>query len=268
MLIPKVARRFEVLESTNTAIIKALNAGDEIVNGTVFLSSAQTAGRGQGTNSWHASPGANLTLSMAAFPDHLSVDRLFALNQVSGLAVADTVKYFLPDGLAASVRLKWPNDVYVGKQKIAGILVQNGLRGNTVSWSVMGIGLNVNENKFPEDLQRTATSLALLGGHNLELEEVLNFLLQRLAANYNFLQPGLLQELDQRYHQELYRLNVPSRYQLVETGVNFFAVLRGVNAAGQLRLELAEGGERVFSLREVRFSLQIRPDVLSLRLGS
>jgi len=259
-LIPKVARRFEVLESTNVALIGALNAGAVNVNGTVFISNAQTAGRGQGSNRWHTSPGANLTLSMATFPDHLSVGRLFALNQFAGLAVADTAKHFLPETLAREVRLKWPNDVYVGKQKIAGILVQNGLRGSAVSWSVIGIGLNVNENDFPAELQQTATSLTLLAGHNFDLEEVLAFLLQRLAANYDFLQRHLLQELDQRYHQELYRLNVPARYQLTETGENFFAVLRGVNAAGQLRLELAEGGEREFSLREVRF---VRPPSLA-----
>ncbi len=252
-LIPKVARRFEVLESTNVALIGALNAGAVNVNGTVFISNAQTAGRGQGTNSWHTSPGANLTLSMAAFPDHLAVDRLFALNQFAGLAVADTAKHFLPEPLAREVRLKWPNDVYVGKQKIAGILVQNGLRGSTVSWSVIGVGLNVNEKDFPEGLRQTATSLALLAGRVFDLEEVLNFLFERLAANYDLLEPGLLRQLDQQYHQELYRLNVPARYQLAETGENFFAILRGVNAAGQLRLELAEGGERVFSLREVRF---------------
>ena len=252
-LFPKVARRFEVLESTNAAVIRALNAGEAIGNGAVFISNAQTAGRGQGTNQWHASPGANLTLSMAAFPDHLAVDRLFALNQLSALAVGETAKHFLPNHLATEVRLKWPNDVYVGKQKIAGILVQNGLRGSAVSWSVIGIGLNVNEKNFPESLQQSATSLALLANQTFDLEEVLAFLLERLAANYELLRPTLLRELGQRYHQELYRLNVPASYQLTESGENFFAVLRGVNEAGQLRLELAEGGERAFALREVRF---------------
>jgi BirA family biotin operon repressor/biotin-[acetyl-CoA-carboxylase] ligase len=253
MLIPKVARHFEELESTNAAAIRALNAGEEIANGAVFITDAQTSGRGQGTNSWHASPGDNLTLSMATYPAHLAVGRLFALNQLSSLAVADTVKHFLPDDIAATVRLKWPNDVYVGKQKIAGILVQNGLRGSIISWSVLGIGLNVNETNFPESLQKTATSMALLAGHDFELKGVLDYLLERLGANYKLTTPGLLRELDKRYHQQLYRLNVPGRYQLVESGANFFAVLRGINEAGQLRLELAEGGERVFSLREIRF---------------
>jgi BirA family biotin operon repressor/biotin-[acetyl-CoA-carboxylase] ligase len=190
---------------------------------------------------------------MVVYPDHLAVDRIFTLTQLSGLAVAETVAYFLKTQLAATVRLKWPNDVYVGDQKIAGILVQNGLRGKTVSWSVIGIGLNVNETDFPEELSEKATSLALLMGLTFATDEVLEFLLARLAQNYHLSAPKRLKELGHRYQGLLYRHNVPGRYQEVATGTYFFAVLRGVNDIGQLRLELAEGGERVFSLREVRF---------------
>jgi len=190
---------------------------------------------------------------MVAYPDHLAVARLFALTQLTGMAVAETVAHFLPTPLAATVRLKWPNDVYVGDQKIAGILVQNGLRGSAVSWSVLGIGLNVNETSFPVELRAGATSLQLLTGAELDKAAVLDFLLLRLAANYAFTHPARLSALGQAYHRLLYRLNVPGRYLEVDSGERFFAVVRGVNAAGQLRLELAEGGERVFSLREVRF---------------
>lgn len=252
-LIPKVARQYEALPSTNAALVQAINAGEEPANGAVFITAAQTAGRGQGKNQWHASPGANLTLSMAVYPDHLSADRLFALNQFSGMAVADTVKHFLPAHLAATVRLKWPNDVYVGDRKIAGILVQNGLRGSAVSWSVIGIGLNVNEVAFPRELEDLATSLNTLTGRSLDLGEVREKLFRCLTERYGLLRPALRRELGARYQSRLYRLNLPGRYQLTESGEKFFAVLRGVNEAGQLRLELAEGGERVFSLREIRF---------------
>jgi BirA family biotin operon repressor/biotin-[acetyl-CoA-carboxylase] ligase len=143
--------------------------------------------------------------------------------------------------------------VYVGDRKIAGILVQNGLRGSSVSWSVIGIGLNVNETNFPEDLQDKATSLAQLRGTTFSADEVLDFLLARLAHNYQLSDPRRLKELGHRYQGLLYRHNLPGRYQEVETGTYFFAVLRGVNDIGQLRLEMAEGPERAFSLREVRF---------------
>lgn len=252
-LIPKVAFRFADLSSTNDAAVQAITAGEMPAAGAVFLTDAQSAGRGQGTNQWHASPGDNLTLSLVIYPDHLAVDRLYALTQLSGLAVAETVANFLPSVLAATVRIKWPNDVYVGDRKVAGILVQNGLRGNRISWSVLGVGLNVNEGNFPPPLDTTATSLALLCGYDMDKEAVLDFLLQRLAANYDDTFAHRLPELNARYHRLLYRHNLPGRYKNTETEERFFAILRGVNEAGQLRLELAEGGERVFSLREVRF---------------
>lgn len=252
-LFPKVARHDTVVDGTNAEAIRRLSAPEPPSPGAVYRADEQTAGRGQGTNSWHTTPGANLTFSMVVYPDHLAVDRIFALTQLSGLAVAETVAHFLTAQLAATVRLKWPNDVYVGDQKIAGILVQNGLRGRSVSWSVIGIGLNVNEMDFPEELQGKATSLALLTGTTFSTDEVLKFLLARLAQNYHLSAPKRLTELGHRYQGLLYRHNLPGRYQEVGTGAYFFAVLRGVNDIGQLRLELAEGGERVFSLREVRF---------------
>ncbi len=252
-LFPKVARHYEATGGTNAEAILAVTSSEPPAPGSVFLADAQTDGRGQGTNTWHATSEANILLSLIVYPDHLAVDRLFVLTQLSGLAVAETVAHFLPAHQAANVRLKWPNDVYVGNQKIAGILVQNGLRGSKISWSVLGIGLNVNENDFPEELRASATSLRLLGGAEVNRAPVLEFLLARLATNYSYTHPSRLTELDTAYHRILYRRNLPGRYREVATGENFFAVLRGVTPAGQLRLELAEGGERLFSLRELRF---------------
>lgn len=252
-LFPKVACHYELTDGTNAAAMRAIAGEAPPPPGAVYLADAQSAGRGQGTNNWYATPNDNLTLSLVVYPDHLAVDRLFALTQLSGLAVAETVAHFLPASLAATVRLKWPNDVYVGDRKIAGILVQNGLRGSAVSWSVLGIGLNVNESNFPPELAATATSLRMLTDTEVDKKAVLDFLLVRLAANYTFTDPARIQALGQAYHRLLYRLNSPGRYLNVETGERFVAVVRGVNAAGQLRLEVAGGGEQVFSLREVRF---------------
>ncbi|MEM9529204.1 MAG: biotin--[acetyl-CoA-carboxylase] ligase, partial [Bacteroidota bacterium] len=136
-LFPKVARRYESIASTNEAAVTAINAGEALVPGTVFWADDQTAGRGQGENRWHSSPNTNLALSIICYPDHLTVDRLFSLTQVAAIAVAATITTHLPAEQASRVRIKWPNDIYVGDRKIAGILVQNGLRGNRVVWSVI-----------------------------------------------------------------------------------------------------------------------------------
>ena len=197
--LPKVSRRFPSARSTNGLVADLIAGGNYPANGAVFVATSQTAGRGQGSNTWYASPGKNLTLSVAAYPSFLAVDDLFALNQVAALAVTRTLMALLPPPHGTRVRAKYPNDVYVGQQKIAGILIQNGLRGRHVAWTVLGIGLNVNEAAFPGPLQRTATSPRLLTGRSYNLEEVLAQLLDHLRATYELARtnlPALQREWD------------------------------------------------------------------------
>ncbi|MEL7163139.1 MAG: biotin--[acetyl-CoA-carboxylase] ligase, partial [Bacteroidota bacterium] len=231
-LIPKVARRYDRLASTNTAAITAINDGESLANGAVFWADAQTAGRGQGSNRWHASPNANLSLSIVVYPDHLAVDRLFALTQASALAVAEPVRGYLPAPAATSVKVKWPNDVYVGNRKIAGILVQNGLRGNRIAWSVIGIGLNVNEAAFPEELINTATSLHLLTGITYDRDQVGAELFRCFADAYALTAPARIANLNDYYRKNLYRRDVPSEFVVTATGVRITAVIRGVDEVG------------------------------------
>lgn len=251
-LFLKVARWYDTLASTNEAAIRDINAGKGADAGAVYWTEEQSKGRGQGNNRWHASPAANLTISIVAYPSHLPIDRLFALTQLTGLAVADTVRYFLPER-AAEVSLKWPNDVYVGQQKIAGILLQNGLRGSKISWSVFGIGLNVNETDFPPELTTTATSLRLLAGRDFDREAVAQQLFSAFSKAYELTSPARLPDLDQAYHRSLYLRDVPATYREIATGNIFTARIRGAAPTGQLRLEMTDGREQLFSLREVGF---------------
>lgn len=250
-LIPKVARRHDTLHSTNATALRAIQSDTPPAHGAVVWADAQTAGRGQGSNSWHSSPGVNLTLSVIAYPEQLLADQLFNLTQLTGLSVRATVERFseLP---ATSVTVKWPNDVYVGDQKIAGILVQNGLRGNRVAWSVMGVGLNVNEQLFPPSLSNTATSLRLLTGRDHRLAQVANYLFAELSRHYELLNPGRHTTLTADYHKFLYRRDITSNFQLTATGQLFKGIIRGVNDHGQLRIEQPVGRESAFSVGEVK----------------
>ena len=232
--------------------MELLNARAGLVHGDVILARSQVRGRGQGSNRWHASPGQNLTLSVVLEPDHLPVARLFALTQLTGLAVARTVAHFLPDDLAATVRVKWPNDVYVGDRKIAGVLVQNSLRGSVVHWSVLGIGLNVNESAFPAELRGSATALLSLTHGTRDLATVRTVLFQHLSDLYPLTIPDALPELDRLYHQLLYRKNAPTLFTRTAGGPAVRGRIRGVTTAGQLRVALATGEVEVFALREIR----------------
>lgn len=252
MLVPKVARHFSRLPSTNTALIDAVNTDQELQEGDVFLTDAQTAGRGQGTNGWHSTPGKNLTFSLLLYPDHLAVDALFTLSRFTSLALTATIRHFAGHEIAENVRIKWPNDIYVADRKIAGILIQNGLRGSKVQWSVVGIGLNVNETEFPPALRPTATSLTGLCGETLSLATVRDRLFAFLAHFYTATYATSNASLEALYHDQLYLLGQPAPYLHINTGERFTGIVRGVEQDGRLLLGRTDGGVKAFELRSLR----------------
>ena len=268
---PKVARLYNAVDSTNAALIEALRAertttsggaaagavgrgGEEgrLANGAVFRALYQTAGRGQATNTWHSSPGQNLLLSFLLRPDDLAVDRLFELTKWASVAVARTVEAELEGTDAPPVRIKWPNDIYVGDLKIAGILVQNGLRGSRVDWSVIGIGLNVNEVNFPPALKATATSLYLLTGGAHDPDDVAQRLYAEIAAAYSKL-AGDDRTLTRAYLERFYRLEQATNFVETRNGRAFVGTPVGVDRAGELLVRRAGGGVEGFALRSLRW---------------
>ena len=250
MLVPKVARSFSSVSSTNEALIAALNGPASPPHGAVYLTAAQPGGRGQAGNRWHSSPGANLTLSLLLRPDRLSVGRLPALTQWAALAVRRAVHTCVP---AQTVSVKWPNDVYVGDQKIAGVLIQNGLRGEVVQWSVVGIGLNVNEQDFPTALRQRATSLRQLTGESHSLRQVMATLFQALTVGYERIEREQWQTLRQEYHRHLYLQGVEATFTSVATGEPFHGVIQDTDAHGRLRILTEREELRTYDLREVEY---------------
>ncbi|AKT41868.1 biotin--[acetyl-CoA-carboxylase] ligase [Chondromyces crocatus] len=132
--------------------------------GATFLADEQTSGRGRGGHRWHSPPGENLYLSVVLRP-RVPPTAAAPISLVCGLAVATLVERALAprEDTAAHVAVKWPNDVLVNGRKIAGILVEGQIRGDTLQSLVVGIGLNVSAQRFPDELAARATSLALLG---------------------------------------------------------------------------------------------------------
>lgn len=139
-----------VPECRSTSAVLA--AMPDAPHGTVVVTDRQTAGRGQRGNSWEAQPGANLTFSLLLRPQAIPAARQFELSMIVALEVAACVRRALagaPD--APRVCVKWPNDIYVGDRKIAGILIENSLSGSGIERSIAGIGLNVNQRRFLSD---------------------------------------------------------------------------------------------------------------------
>jgi len=209
--------------------------------GTVIVTDNQTAGRGQRGNTWKASPGMNLTFSVILKPTFLDLRDQFYLNIVTSLAVHD----FLQTKTEAEITVKWPNDVFVNSKKICGILIENQLKGNRFTNTVIGIGLNINQQEFDSP---TATSLTLVTSRVFALPEELQQLLSHLEARYLELVHGNVKKLMNRYLEVLHWHNSAHRFS--SRGETFEGIIRGVDDVGRLRIEV-DGDVRLFVEKEI-----------------
>ena len=161
------------LGSTNSRL-EAM-AGQDAEHGTVLVADRQTVGRGREQRSWHSPPGLNLYLSVLLRPDW-SVGAARPVSLAAGIALAEAIQPLLP---GAPV-LKWPNDLLYEGRKLAGILVEASLHRESIRHMIVGIGINVNQQQFPEPLTDLASSLSLAAGRMFDRGEVLALVLARL----------------------------------------------------------------------------------------
>lgn len=231
---------FNSLDSTNNVALSRL---PDIPSGTVIAAREQTAGRGQRGNTWFTEPGKNLTFSIVLKPEGLAAGDAHLLNYLASVAVAE----FL-EGHGVSCCIKWPNDIYIGRKKICGILVENSLSGGCVAASVIGIGININQTQFPQ--LANATSLSLVTGREYVLEDCL----EAFMAVFESWQPRL-SSLFGAYTSRLFQKGVQARYVDYLLGnEEFTGTIRGVSQDG--RLIIHDGAtERLYRFKEVGYIL-------------
>ena len=150
--------KLEETESTNT-YLKNILAESSIGEFTVVSTNFQTKGRGQMGNSWISNRGENLLFSMLIYPHTIKANEQFVISQVVSVALANVLRRYVCD-----IKIKWPNDIYWKDNKIAGILIENSLLGHHIERSIIGIGLNINQNTFPNFLVNPI-SLQMITGH-------------------------------------------------------------------------------------------------------
>ena len=216
--------------------------------GTVVSTFNQTAGRGQVGSKWESQTGLNISLSIILYPDFLLAQNQFVLSQIISLAIADLVESHFP-----KTKIKWPNDIYVGDKKIAGILIQNTLSGSHLRASVVGIGLNVNQTDFSENASN-ATSFKSLSGKDHELDEIIAQLCQCVEKRYLNLKAGKTVPLQSEYLRRLYRFDEISAFKKPEGNV-FQGKICGISPTGKLRID-QKGKVEEFDLKEIKFSDQ------------
>jgi BirA family transcriptional regulator, biotin operon repressor / biotin---[acetyl-CoA-carboxylase] ligase len=232
-------------ESTNRFAAELI-ADANVFEGTVISAFDQNSGIGQRGNVWYSEPGKNLTVSVILKPGFLPVIDQFKLNKAVSLAVADFVATYVNE----PVYVKWPNDIYIKDKKIAGILIENQLKNNRIQYSVVGIGININQTVFNADL-KMATSLKLLTGSDFDLKCLLSALCENLERRYLQLKSNT--NIDKEYLQSLYRYNT---LQSFISGKDCFqGKIIGIGAAGKLLIESEKGVIREYDLKEIAFKL-------------
>lgn len=229
-------------ESTNKhAALEVKN--NNTAEGYVVATYNQTAGRGQAGNVWHANPNENLTFSVVYEPVFLHAGQQFYLNMAVCLALANFLK-----NKGVTAKIKWPNDIYICADKIAGILIENMLRGSNISHSVIGIGLNINQTDFPTGIN--ATSLKLQTGNEETLEPLLDEFLSYLEQEYLLLKALHFTDMYDRYTANL--LYYRQQHLYTAEGQKFYGTIMGVNPQGKLVMDTNDG-EKEFGFKEVVF---------------
>jgi BirA family biotin operon repressor/biotin-[acetyl-CoA-carboxylase] ligase len=229
--------------STNDEASRLLESTSNVLEGTVVITSNQTSGRGQRGNTWTSEPGKNLTFSLVIKPTFLSVQDQFMLNKAFSLGLYD----YLSATLAATVKIKWPNDMIVNDRKICGILIENQIQGQIIQNSIVGIGLNVNQENFPIP---TATSMKVIEHKDFSLENVWEEILSYLEIRYLEIRSGNIEELHRDYLSALYWLQ--ERHLFKKADELFEGEITGIDPFGKLKINI-DGTTEYFDLKQIQF---------------
>ena len=235
--------RFDSIESTNK-YCEALDLA-QVEDFTCYWTLEQTSGIGQRGNHWHSAAGENLTFSLVFHPCTLPAARQFKLTQALSLALVDFLSTF---NFQRSVSIKWPNDIYIDGKKICGTLASTRLQGNVIASAICGIGLNVNEQVFPDWIPHP-TSLSLLTGQKYDLEPQLRQLLACIEKRYNDLKSGI--DPEREYLAYLLNLNVRARY--IYNKEDIAATITGIDPHGRLLLTTDDGRSISCGMKEIIF---------------
>lgn len=239
----------EQVDSTNSYV--SLHAAS-LADMTMVIADAQTAGRGQRGNSWESEPGKNLTFTLLHRPKGVLPREQFAISEATALAVADFLE---ENGFIATV--KWPNDIYVGDRKIAGILIEHSLTGSAITDSRIGVGLNVNQQEFRSDAPNPV-SMRQLTGHDYDISRTAARVGAHLERRLTMAStPEGRETLHAEFRNRLWRGDggaYPFRRRGEE--VIFHGVITGVSPEGPLSVrDTATGETSEFMFKEVEFVL-------------
>jgi len=237
--------KLDAVDSTNTYAATLLK-NQKPPEGLIIQAIHQTHGRGQMGTIWHSPAGESLTFSVILMPHFLSPDKQFYLNMAVSLGVFE---YLSIKGIPGRM-IKWPNDIIAGRKKLAGILIENSLLGNTIQHSIIGIGLNVNSKN--ESLLNLATSLSVETGRLYDLDAEIHEMAHYLDKYYGFLRMGKFEMLKQEYLKNLLGYHKPIIIKKGEAEIE--VIIKDVKETGRIVLEEPNGNWWVAGFKEFEWT--------------
>jgi BirA family transcriptional regulator, biotin operon repressor / biotin---[acetyl-CoA-carboxylase] ligase len=231
-------------DSTNTCAVQMLKS-ENIDEGTIVYTHEQTAGRGLGRNTWDSEKGKNLTFSIILYPDFLPIQHHYMLSKIISLGLFEYAS-----SKVSAIKIKWPNDIYYKDKKLAGILIENSIKGSTINYSVAGIGLNLNQEKFFSHAPNPV-SLKQITGEQYSVENELAIVRQHIKKYYQKLQSGQMKDINRLYIESLYRFNKFQRFRW--NNQVFRAKITGVNEYGHLQVLTSDNETKEFEFKEIEF---------------
>lgn len=228
----------ETIDSTNT-YAKQLLETSKVADKTIIWAKNQTQGRGQQGNKWECEPEKNLTFSIILFPHFIPPENQYLLNKAIALAVYHLVCNQISS--TQPVKIKWPNDIYINKKKVAGILIENTISGSLWNTSIIGIGININQKNFPDTLPNPV-SLINTTGKTVDIKNVLEEFIVIFNEFYTILKTNAFDNLNKQYLEALYQYQENQKYKIKNSVVE--AKIIDISAYGRLVL-LTSNNERL-----------------------
>ena len=236
--------KLNAIASTNS-FLKDLSTSSALENGTVVLTQEQTKGRGQQDSKWVSEPHKNLTFSTFILLNDVKIAHRRYLN----FAISIAIYTVLFDKKIPKLSIKWPNDILSANKKICGILIENSFFGDKIKSAIVGIGLNVNQEIFPNSLPN-ATSLKLETSMEYDLDILLNEILIEFQHKIKLLESKYFHLLEKQYLEVLYKKNIPTMFKNSKDEI-FMGIISGISDDGNLQIQLEDDSILEFGIKEV-----------------
>ncbi len=240
--------KLNATDSTNS-YLKELAKSTQLKEYTIVTTNHQTSGRGQMNNSWESEPYKNLIFSLFIKVKNLKITQRAYLNFAVSLAIFEAL-----DTLSIpAIQIKWPNDIMSANHKICGILIENTFYQQQIKNSIIGIGLNVNQEKFSE-LLPNPSSLKEIMNKTYDLESLMFSIVDNIKYQISEIEKGNFSKIHKEYSSKLFKKEIPTTFIDVKKNLFFMGQIKGVSTNGNLEVLLENDTIVEYGLKEISFA--------------